>query len=252
MRAGWCCAVLALAACNAAPDRQPAGQASEAARGIAAAAPSAKPASNAADVHALLDAAVIPRQQGTYPPADECARLPGAEDFRRALAAAVLAKDANAVASLALPTVRLGFGGDDGRERLRQQLSEGDGKLMAELAALLRLGCAADAEGGMTMPWYFAQDFGDVDSYSAMLVTGAEVPLFAAPDARSMVRQRLSWDLVTLAGGPAPGKPFQQVTAADGASGYVASEKLRSLLAYRLLAARQGGIWRISALVSGD
>jgi hypothetical protein len=200
----------------------------------------------------LLDGLVRPRQHGAYAPRDDCAKLPGAAAFRQALAVAVLRRDAGAIAAMALPDVRLGFGGDDGRQRLREKLGENGGALMQELEALLRLGCAADAQGGITMPWYFAQDFGDLDTYSAMLVTGADVPLHAAADAASPVKQRLSWDVVALDKGLFPDKPFQQVTATGGAKGYVATAKLRSLLDYRLLAARQNGQWKISALVAGD
>lgn len=255
MRIGFCCAMLALSACHSAPERQPTAQASEAPEGIAAAAsPTASAAASptSAATRTFLDGPVIPRQKGTYAPADECARLPGAEDFRQALAAAVLAHDANTVASLATPTIRLGFGGDDGRERFRNQLAAPDGKLMGDLRTLLQLGCAVDARGGITIPWYFAQDFGDVDSYSAMLVTGVDVPLFAAPDAKSAVKQRLSWDLVTLTAALEPDRSFQQVTTANGAKGYIATDRLRSLLAPRLLATREGGVWRISALIAGD
>ncbi|MBW8752569.1 MAG: hypothetical protein JF595_00210, partial [Sphingomonadales bacterium] len=195
---------------------------------------------------------VRPRQNGTYAPRDECGKLLGAEDFRRALAAAVLARDAAGVAALAQPDVRLGFGGDDGRERLRETLAEPGGELFRQLDALLRLGCAVDAQGGITMPWYFAQDFGDVDSYSAMLVTAADVPLQAAAEADSPVKQRLSWELVTLDGGLEPDGPFQKVVTAAGARGYMPTGKLRSLLDYRLMAVRQGGAWKISALVAGD
>lgn len=208
------------------------------------------PLPNAGQV--LLDGLVKPRQQGAYAPRDECAKLPGAATFREALAMAVLRRDAAAIAALAQGDVRLGFGGDDGRERLREKLAGNGGALMQELDALLRLGCAADVQGGMTMPWYFAQDYGDLDSYSAMLVTGAGVPLHAAADAAAPVKQRLSWDVVELDEGLLPDKPFQKVSARGGAKGYIATGKLRSMLDYRLLATRQNGQWKISAFVAGD
>jgi hypothetical protein len=255
MRRSICGLSLALAACGSTPRHDPAPQASETSAGIAAAASPAaqrEAAIASSDAEALLSGLVTPRQKGTYPPADECARLPGAEDFRAALARAVLAKDADAVAALALPTVRLGFGGDDGRERFRQRLANPDGKLMADLRELLKLGCAADAQGGLTMPWYFAQDMGDADSYAAMLVTGVDIPLLPVADAKSAAQDRLSWELVTLDGGLQPDKAFQRVTTAGGHKGYIATDRLRSLLALRVLAVRKDGEWRISAVVAGD
>jgi hypothetical protein len=199
-----------------------------------------------------LDRQTEPRQPGRYAPRDECGKLPGARAFREKLAAAVLAKDAGAIAAMASADVRLGFGGDDGRDRLLARLRAPDGKLMAALAALLPLGCAGGPGDGLTIPWYFAQDFGAVDSGAAMLVTGAAVPLHAAADSASAIRQRLAWDVVTLDKGLSPGKPWQQVTTPGGASGYVATARLRSLLAYRLLAAPRGETWQITALVAGD
>lgn len=241
------CGLLTLAACGKAADPAPTEQAAK-----PAAASTASASAVSADAQALLDGLVAPQQSGKYAPRDECGKLPGAGDFRRALAGAVLARDAGAVAGMAVPEVRLGFGGDDGRQRLRAKLGENGGELFREIEALLRLGCAADAQGGITMPWFFAQDYGDVDSYSAMLVTGADVPLLAAPDAGSAVTQKVGWDLVMLDKGLLPDQPFQQVTALGGAKGYVASDKLRSMLDYRLLATPEDGVWKISALVAGD
>lgn len=238
-------ALLPLAACGKASDPAPA-----ATQPVATASPAAV-ATTASPARALLDGLVSPRQKGRYAPRDDCDTLPGASQFRSALAAAVLARDADAVAALAEPAVRLGFAGDDGRVRLRAKLAE-NGALFGELEALLRLGCARDATGGITLPWYFAQDYGDVDSFSAMLVTGAAVPLLAEGKPGAAVKQTLSWDLVTLDKGWFPEKPFQQATTLSGAKGFVPTDKLRSMLAYRLLATRQGGVWKISAIVAGD
>jgi hypothetical protein len=199
-----------------------------------------------------LDRQTEPRQQGKYAPRDECGELPGARAFREKLAAAVQAGDADAIVAMAVPDIRLGFGGEDGQKRLRTALRAPDGKLMNELGQLLQLGCAEGEGGGLTIPWYFRQDFGDVDSYSAMLVTGVDVPLLAAakPDAATVAR--LSWNLVELTGGLRPDAAYQQVKTTQGKAGYIATDKLRSLLDYRMLAIRQGETWKITALLAGD
>lgn len=248
MRGLWLGLLAALAGCDKAP--APA-RPENAALATASAAPVTARLKSGKG-RALLDRLLAPRQAGPYAPRDDCAGLPGATKFRQALADAVAAGDADAIAAMALPDVKLGFGGEDGRERFRAALAEPGSKVMTALAELLPLGCAADAQAGVTMPWYFAQDFGDIDSSAAMLVVGGDVPLHAAPDPASAVKQRISWDLVVLDGGLQPGRPLQQVTTAQGARGWMPAGKLRSMLAYRLLAARQGGAWRISALVAGD
>jgi hypothetical protein len=199
-----------------------------------------------------LDRQTEPRQKGPYAPRDACGKLPGARAFREKLAAAVLAKDADAIGAMASDNVRLGFGGDDGRRRLVARLKTSDGELMHALAQLLPLGCAPSEGGGLAIPWSFEQDYGDVDSYSAMLVTGVDVPLHAAADAGSPAKQRLSWDVLTLDKSLLPDKPFQRVTTLGGAKGYVETGKLRSMLDYRLLATRHGETWKIATLVAGD
>jgi hypothetical protein len=239
---------LALAACNPAPSKQaPSDSASDAAPAATGTTP---PPSEGAT--ALLDSLSNPRQKGRYAPRDECAEQPGATEFRHQLAAAVAKGDAQAIAALASPNVKLGFGGDDGKARFLERLQDPDGELMAELRQVLPLGCAVNPEGNLTMPWYFAEDMGDIDTYAAMIVTGEDVPLYTRADAASPAKQRLSWDAVELRGGLFPDRAFQRVRTNDGTEGFVATGKLRSLLDYRLLVSRENGAWKITAIVSGD
>ena len=49
-----------------------------------------------------------------------------------------------------------------------------------------------------------------------------------------------------------PDDPFQKVETTGGETGYIATDKLRSLIDYRLLAASRNGTWRIVSLVAGD
>ncbi len=250
-------AVLALlAGCNkgSEPAAVPSGDAASSAAATPAISPAASPSDpDPTKAAALwLDRQTEPRQPGRFAPRDECGTLPGARAFREKLAAAVQARDADAIAAMASPDIRLGFGGQDGAKRFLAALQAPDGKLMAELAKLLPLGCAGSDGGGLTIPWYFAQEMGDIDSGSAMLVTGAAVPLRAAAKADAASSESLSWDVVTLVAGLNPGAPFQQVKSASGKTGYVATDQLRSLLAHRLLAVRQGDHWKITAMVAGD
>ena len=174
--------LLFLAACGSASDKAPDGQgqgkpSGAAARSSASAAPSA-----AQQAEEQLGRFVSPRQAGRFAPRDDCAKAPGAAAFRLRLAEAVARRDAPAVAALADPAIRLSFGDDNGRERFLQKLQAPDGEAMRELGALLPLGCAIDEGGGLTMPWFFAQDMGDIDGYDAMLVQGTGVALRAGPD----------------------------------------------------------------------
>ena len=189
--------------------------------------------------------------QGKYAPQDECKTKPGAEDFRTQLAAAVKAKDAGKLAALAAPDVKLDFGGGSGAAELRKRL-EGNQNLWDELTELMALGCGVNEQGGITIPWYAAQDIGDADPGTAMLVTGERVPLRKDAQGAASEAEEVSWDLVTLVGGLEPNAKFQQVKTSDGTIGFVATDKLRSLLDYRLIASSRDGKWSFTSLVAGD
>jgi hypothetical protein len=223
--------LLACAGCS--QDDAPSEQVAEAAEEIVAPAPEPSPLA-----------------KGKWAPRDECGAVEGATRFRERLAAAVKARDADALAALAADDIKLDFGGGEGTAELRARLDAPDYELWDELDKLMALGCAANEEGGITIPWYFAQDMGEIDPYTAWLVAGEDVPIYAARDGDRRIGA-LSWDLVELADWD-PEQPHQQVTLAGGETGFIATGKLRSLIDYRLLASSRNGRWRITTLIAGD
>jgi hypothetical protein len=192
-----------------------------------------------------------PLAKGKWAPRDDCAMIEGADQFRRRLAAAVEARDAGALAALAADDIKLDFGGSEGTAELRTRLEDESWNLWDELDALMALGCSANAEGGVTIPWYFDQDMGEVDPFSGMLVTGEDVPVFKGPDGTGDRVGSVSWDVVEIAS-LNPESPYQQVELGDGTTGFVATDKLRSLLDYRLIASSRNDRWRITAFLAGD
>jgi hypothetical protein len=189
--------------------------------------------------------------QGPYAPRDTCGDLKGAAEFRQALAAAVEARDADALVALAAEDVKLDFGGGTGRAELKKRLTADDRKLWQELGDLLTLGCSANKQGGLTIPWHFDQSIAGVDPFMGMIVTGESVPLLSAPDEGAEPVATLSWDVVEISA-LKPDDPFQKVKTKDGQQGFIATDKLRSLIDYRLLASSRNGNWRIVSLVAGD
>lgn len=198
-------------------------------------------------------ATTAPVAEQRFAPRDDCAALPGWPAFRAKLAKAVAGKDAAALAALAVPAIKLDYGGGAGREELRRRLADPKRDTWRELARILPLGCAV-ADGIVAMPWYFWNLPPDADAYSAMLVTGDAVPLRArpAPDARTLAT--LDWSMVTVSAGRFdPAARYTPVhTRAGKLDGYVLTEKLRSVLSWRLIAERQGGEWKLTAFISGD
>lgn len=258
-RAWWPIGALAvaLAACGRAdpPEPRPSVSASSV-RGeliapVAAAplqAPSPTPSASASPA-----VAATPTLPVSYPPRDECSRQPGFRAFRDKLFAAVKAKDADAIVALADPAIHLDFGGGAGTDELRKRLSDPKSGLWGEIAQLSGLGCAAD-RGVATLPWIFARlPEGFDDATTAMYGTGPQLVLRKTPSASGRPLATLTWPVVELEGkGFDPQAKFARVRLSDGTVGYLETAQLRSLLDYRLVAERQGGAWKITALVAGD
>lgn len=211
--------------------------------------------------------------EGAYAPRDECVDIPGASEFRESLALAVTDRDVDGLVALAANDVRLDFGGGEGASLLHQHLTQADRSLWDELDDLLTLGCAKNDQGGITIPWYSDQDFGDVDPMLGMIVTGENIPLLAELPATGAAKDKkdkkadksaepqdapgevasLSWDVVELVGDYDPSAPYAKVRTTDGKTmGYVATDKLRSLVGYRLIASSRNGKWNITSLIAGD
>ena len=192
-----------------------------------------------------------PVAKGRFAPQDTCGKVAGADEFRARLAAAVRARDADALAELSARDVKLDFGGSAGTEELRKRLADPSWGLWGELEELMQLGCSANRQGGITIPWYFDQDLGSADPFAAMLVTGEAVPVLEAPDPASERIGAVSWDLVEI---PSldPDGPYQQVKLPDGTTGFIATGKLRSVIDYRLIASSRNDRWRITSFVAGD
>ncbi|QZH75134.1 MAG: hypothetical protein JY451_00370 [Erythrobacter sp.] len=200
----------------------------------------------------------LPQQaRGPFAPRDECGELPGGQVFLGELRTAIARRDAEALVALTADDVKLDFGGGAGHALLRERLTDEEYRLWDELAEVVPLGCAPGGQARMTMPWYFEQDTG-IDATEALIVTAEEVPLLAAPQADGEVLARLSWDAVAFDYGrePAPNGftavDWNDPQADDPVEGFVETNKLRSLLDYRVVALRRNDRWRIVSIIAGD
>jgi hypothetical protein len=214
-------------------------------------APAERFAKKAEQIVAATSTSVAPLAQGPYAPQDDCATVAGADTFRQQLAAAVRKRDTDALIALAADDIKLDFGGGAGSAELRKRLNDKAWDLWNELDELMALGCAANGEGGITIPWYFGQDLGDVDPVSGWIVTGEKVPVLAAPDPGSKALATISWDVVEIAALD-PERKYQQVELPDKETGFIATDKLRSVIDYRLIASSRNGRWRITSFIAGD
>jgi hypothetical protein len=192
-----------------------------------------------------------PLAKGKWAPQDTCAEVEGADEFRTRLAAAIEARDIDGVVALAAGDVKLDFGGGSGGAEQRRRLADPSLGRWGELDTLMTLGCSAHEQGGITIPWFFDQDMGETDPYYAMLVMGEDVPLLERPDPAARPVATISWDLVEIAS-LNPESPYQRVEFGDKQVGFIATDKLRSLIDYRLTASSRNDRWRIISFVAGD
>jgi hypothetical protein len=192
-----------------------------------------------------------PLANGPYAPRDTCGDLEGADAFRQQLAEAVRLRDADALVALAAEDIKLDFGGGTGRAELHKRLTSGEWNLWEELDELLALGCAANKQGGITIPWYFEQTIAGVDPMVGMIVTGEDVPLRESPENEGTAARAISWGVVEISNFR-PDDPYQQVKTTEGSQGFIATDKLRSLIDYRLSATSRNGKWSIVSFVAGD
>ena len=203
---------------------------------------------------------------GPLAPRDECGDVAGAEDFLSALRAAIAMRDPDVLVALAANDVKLGFGGEDGAARLRRQLDAPGSTLWDDLAEVMDMGCAANSQGGITLPWYFAQEL-PLDAATSMVVTGNDVPLRERPAVDAPVLATVSWEAVSLdvdqrADGKKAPSPLRSsdwrhvrlpaTNGTEGIDGYIQWSSLRSPLDHRLLASSRNNRWRITAFVAGD
>ncbi|KUO55239.1 MAG: hypothetical protein APF78_00900 [Sphingomonadales bacterium BRH_c3] len=194
-----------------------------------------------------------------YAPRDECGDIAGAQEFRIALAAAVTERSEERLLPLFAGDAILDFGGGSGRDLLRERLDDPDYGLWEALESLLQLGCAKGPaeEGSIVMPWLWAQDLGEDDAFSVLYVIGQDVPVYRDATGPEII-DNLSWDLVGWSAYLEQAEEEQSATRAKvvlegGAIGYIARNKLRPLLDYRLLAepAKDGKLL-VTAFIAGD
>ena len=200
---------------------------------------------------------------GPYAPRDDCSSLPGSAPFLATLDRVIAQRDTDALVTLAADDIVLGAPDQNapgGTAMLRRRLAEADGALWRELSRIGAMGCAVDAAGGMTRPWFAAQIAADA-SPALAVITGSNIPFLEQPRADGPVIARLSWEAVELVPEDDQTPEYFRVRLADDdadaldevppriggepAEGYVAAKDLRLAKATSLSATSRNGRWRI-------
>ena len=189
-------------------------------------------------------------------PRNECGTLEGADAFQMALVTAVANRNAEMLRPLVHPQVHLDFGGGRGWELMGERLQSPDYDLWAELDEVIRLGCDEGHEQSLVMPYYWGQDYGDLDAYGTYIVVGTKVPLYRTESGERTVRN-LNWEAVEFVSLFETAEVLAQakrweIKTRDGARGFVEPQTLRALVDFRLIAERQDGTWVITTFIAGD
>ncbi|ANU07473.1 hypothetical protein [Paraurantiacibacter namhicola] len=192
-----------------------------------------------------------PMADGPYAPRDTCDQVEGSREFRGRLEKAVAERDVAALRAMVADDILLDFGGGMGAAELETRLADDDWALWEELDQLLKLGCSANKQGGITIPWYADQQIDAVEAANGVIVTGENVPMRNAPAADGETVALVSWDVVSLAAFDADAE-YQRVVAVDGTTGFIRTDMLRSLLDYRVVASQRNGKWSVTSFVAGD
>lgn len=234
--AGLCSLALLVTACGESPAEE---------------APATEPTAPASEAPSLAEAAAS--AEGPFAPRDDCGELYGFDSFRGQLRRAITFQNTDSLAALVDPDIRLDFGGDGGIDALKARLAD-DPSLWSEMSDAIALGCSAEGETAVTMPWAFANLPDGAEATSTYLVTANDAPVRAEASGTAASNGAISWDLVKLAGdAPADGAEFVEVSTLDDATtGFVAAESLRPITDYRILASRGDDGWKVTAFVAGD
>ena len=201
----------------------------------------------------MLAAAAPAATPRRLPPIEACGGDPSLRAFRAELAAAVAGRSKERLLALVADDILVDFGGGSGRAAFvaawkldRPEASP----LWAELGAVLRLGCAREGDSYYA-PALFAQLGDEEDVFELVVAVNPGSPMLAEPRPGSRIVKRLDWDVLTLADWDGS-SAWVPVKLADGRSGYVRRDQVRSPLDHRALFRKVNGRWRITAFVAGD
>jgi len=182
-------------------------------------------------------------------PVDEAKLDPSLVIFLDRLRTAVRNHDVAATVAAADPKIRTSFGNDGGAESLRQMLQQPE--TWTDLDQILGLG-GTFLEGSERLafwaPYVYSKWPEEHDSFKSLAVITENVPLRQSPTGPAIAT--LAYDILERVGDPRDG--WQEVKASDGRTGFVEKKFVRGPIGYRAGFNKEGGSWRMTALVAGD
>ncbi len=138
------------------------------------------------------------------------------------------------------------FSGGFGKAELRKRLADQSLNLWYEPDRLVGLGCATIGTDAFPLPWYFSQDFGDLDVLNAFIVSANDEPLLEQAHVNGKQIALISRDSVTALGNPDSTAKWVEVRDHAGHTGCMLTDRLRSIASYRMTASAIQAKWRVT------
>lgn len=205
-------------------------------------------------------------------PVDEAFKDLSFARYRTELLYLIGKRDVEGVIAKTCPDIKLSFGGDYGHASLRQHFTVPEETLADEYKAdaqkfrdefwsdleqTLRMGGVFSAEGSFWAPYTWLWDVQHegvwaVDGYHTYFVTGSGVLMRDQPNKDGKILGRLNYDVVQVSEYDWEAD-YQAVRLADGQTGYVSRQYLRSQIDYRAQFEKgDDGRWLMCAFIAGD
>ena len=181
-------------------------------------------------------------------PVDEGPKDPSFVAYRNELLDAVKRRDVDAIVALADSKIRTTFGDGGGAAELRRILKKPG--MLEDLEALLTQGGKFRNNEAFAAPYVYIAWPDSHDAFQFLAITRENVPLYQFGDRNAPVVATLSYDIVERKGEEKNG--WQEVKTADGHTGWVESNSVRSPIGFRALFNKIDGTWKMTGLVAGD
>ena len=202
-------------------------------------------------------------------PIDEAAQDPEFFAFRARLLVALQQKDVTYLYGILASNILNSFGGEAGIDEFKAtwKAEEPTSKIWSTLTEILALGGQFRppdewSEGARTFvaPYTFSlRPNAGENPFLYGVVVGRGVRVRQEPTATSAVLANLSFDVIRVTDWAPRSKPEDQranswvaVELADGRTGFIASEFVRSRNDYRAIFINRSGRWMLRVLVAGD
>lgn len=204
----------------------------------------------------LLLAPCMAIAEPRLPPVDEASRNPAFLEFRADLRAAIARRDVDFVLAVVDSSIKNGFGGDDGIAAFERQWQprSPSSLLWRELGSTLSLGGSFDPDGRFIAPYVFSRWPESIDAFRHLAVTSSGVRVRAQPSLDGAIVGKLSHAIVPRATRQSlpENSAWTAIRRANGRTGYVANQFLRSPIGYRAFFVPVNGRWKLVMFLAGD